>query len=443
MENIGYKAFPARGLRGSYFVWKGEANSNPGLVEAAKKAFNDPANTSGGLLKIMFGTQTVMEGVDFKNVNQIHILDPWWNDKRLEQVIARGIRLCSHKELPPENRIVNVFIHLSTNGSYEKVYDLKIMKGTHEKNVKSFMIPENAPQENSGLLSFRGAYVQINTEGEAVISDSQQVFYGHEIVPGSVRRGADQELNKLIGRHKKLDSRSVQEYMYERSLEKLNIARQFEKVIKEVAIDCSINKHGNVVRLNEVYKPSVYTENTWELFYENYSTGELFRRLNTKSVFTVPEILSNESLRSRSFLFKNTFSGEEKTINKSLIVSENIDCGKNPVYEFKFPELIANMSLNKELIPFLLKMDKYLIVDFFNNVQHNPSYRTTVIQDPKLHLKLKTLPTRKVSDEREKYIASLKEFGFNVNGDESLWDDFTLEQLKSNYEQINKFKKKS
>jgi len=165
--------------------------------------------------------------------------------------------------------------------------------------------------------------------------------------------------------------------------------------------------------------------------------------LNTKSVFTVPEILSNESLRSRSFLFKNTLSGEEKTINKSLIVSENIDCGKNPVYQFKFPELIANMSLNKELIPFLLKMDKYLIVEFFNNVQHNPSYRTTLIQDPKLHLKLKTLPTRKVSDEREKYIASLKEFGFNVNGDESLWDDFTLEQLKSNYDEIDKFKKKS
>ena len=30
-----------------------------------------------------------MEGVSFKNVKQVHITDPWWNEARIEQILAR------------------------------------------------------------------------------------------------------------------------------------------------------------------------------------------------------------------------------------------------------------------------------------------------------------------------------------------------------------------
>jgi hypothetical protein len=144
MENLGYSLFPQRGPNGSYFVWKGELNTQPDLVQSAKKAFNDARNIDGSILKVLFGTQTVMEGVDFKNVNQIHILDPWWNDSRMQQIIARGVRFCSHRDLPMERRVVDVFIHISTMGSYEKVFNLKVKneKG-EEHNVKSFLKIQN------------------------------------------------------------------------------------------------------------------------------------------------------------------------------------------------------------------------------------------------------------------------------------------------------------
>ena len=437
METIGYKSFPKRGVNGSFFVWKGEANKFPEQVQAAKRAFNDPANIDGKLLKVMFGTQTVMEGVDFKNVNQIHILDPWWNDSRLQQVIARGIRLCSHKDLPANKRVVNVFIHLATMGSYEKVYNLKIIDSAgHPRNITSFMIPENPDQPDTGNWVFHEAYAKADQEQGVTIKESSKLFRGHEIVPGSVVRGADQELTKAFGNGwKGLDSRSVQEYMYTRSLEKLNIARQFDKVIKEVAIDCNINQHGNVVRLNEIYRPNAFIENVWELFYENYSTGETFIRLNTKQNFTLQEILRNESQQLKSFSFKNIITGNQITVNKSLIVSEKIDC-KSTNYKFDFPSVIVDITLNKELIPFLLKLDKSKIINFFNDVQFNNAFRKSFIKDPKLHIKIKTFPTRKLSLERQKYIDALKDFGFN--GDESLWDEYTLEQLKFNYEQIKK-----
>lgn len=434
MENIGYKPFPARGVNGNYFVWKGEANNNPALVEDAKKAFNDPANTDGSVLKIMFGTQTVMEGVDFKNVNQIHILEPWWNDSRLQQVIARGIRLCSHRNLPAEERIVQVFIHLAGMGSYEKIFELEITQSSGiTRRVKSYMQPDEPRDKNSGLWIFKELYV--SPDGE--IRESSRTFRGDQIVPGSVRKGSDQTLVKAFGeKWKGLDSRSVQDYMYERSLQKLSLNRQFDKVLKEVAIDCSINKNGNVVRLNEVYTPSAWANNIWELTYENYSTGEIFKRVGSKDTFTLDEIVSNESQRATGLTFENVATGQRKTLNKSLIVSENITCDKNPVYTFSFPKQIHDMTLNNNLVKYLLKMKTVDIVNFFNNVQFNQSYRAQNIKDPKLHIKLKTLPTRKLNRDREECIESLKQFGFD--GADSVWDEFTLEQLKTIRQQFSK-----
>ena len=80
-------------------------------------------------------------------------------------------------------------------------------------------------------------------------------------------------------------------------------------------------------------------------------------------------------------------------MNKSLIVSENITCDKNPVYTFSFPKQIHDMTLNNNLVKYLLKMKTVDIVNFFNNVQFNQSYRAQNIKDPNLHTKLKTLPT--------------------------------------------------
>lgn len=41
-----------------------------------------------------------MEGVDFQNLREIHVMEPWFNLSLLKQVIGRGSRFCSHKMLP-------------------------------------------------------------------------------------------------------------------------------------------------------------------------------------------------------------------------------------------------------------------------------------------------------------------------------------------------------
>ena len=70
----------------------------------------------GAQVKVIVGSQIAGEGLDLKCVREIHVLDPWYHLNRLEQIIGRGVRYCSHGALPAELR--NCLIRL-----YSLYYD--------------------------------------------------------------------------------------------------------------------------------------------------------------------------------------------------------------------------------------------------------------------------------------------------------------------------------
>lgn len=72
-------------------------------------AFNDANNIHGQQIKVMLLGPAATEGLSFTNIRQIHILEPHWNETLIEQVIGRGIRMCSHKELPQSERSVQIY----------------------------------------------------------------------------------------------------------------------------------------------------------------------------------------------------------------------------------------------------------------------------------------------------------------------------------------------
>jgi hypothetical protein len=53
------------------------------------------------------------EGISLRNVRQVHIMEPFWNLVRTEQVKGRAIRICSHMDLPPEERTVEIYTYIS------------------------------------------------------------------------------------------------------------------------------------------------------------------------------------------------------------------------------------------------------------------------------------------------------------------------------------------
>ena len=68
-------------------------------------------NMNGENVKCILITRAASEGLDFKYIRQVHILDPWYNMNRIEQIIGRGVRNMSHCGLPFEERNVEIYLH--------------------------------------------------------------------------------------------------------------------------------------------------------------------------------------------------------------------------------------------------------------------------------------------------------------------------------------------
>jgi hypothetical protein len=85
------------------------SNDNEGDIKAARGA----KNTNGEIVKVVLGSQVASEGVDLRFIREIYLFDSWYHLNRMEQVLGRGIRTCSHAALPSEKR--NCTIHLLIN----------------------------------------------------------------------------------------------------------------------------------------------------------------------------------------------------------------------------------------------------------------------------------------------------------------------------------------
>jgi len=79
-----------------------------------------PNNFAGKICRMFMITQSGAEGISLKNVRQVHIMEPFWNYVRLEQVQGRAIRICSHKDLPMAERTVEVYTYLMKFSEQQK-----------------------------------------------------------------------------------------------------------------------------------------------------------------------------------------------------------------------------------------------------------------------------------------------------------------------------------
>ena len=81
------------------------------LTQAVSKISTN--NNYGELIKLFMITASGAEGIDLKNTRFVHLMEPYWNMVRIEQVIGRAVRICSHKNLPPEHQTVQAFLYIS------------------------------------------------------------------------------------------------------------------------------------------------------------------------------------------------------------------------------------------------------------------------------------------------------------------------------------------
>jgi hypothetical protein len=81
------------------------------------KTIVDENNKYGELVKVVIISRAAAEGIDFKYIRQVHIVDPWFNMNRPEQIIGRAVRNRSHCLLPFKERNVEIYLHTAQDKS--------------------------------------------------------------------------------------------------------------------------------------------------------------------------------------------------------------------------------------------------------------------------------------------------------------------------------------
>ena len=91
--------------------------------EAVQAAYNLDENKHGGEIDLMLVSSTGAEGLDLKNGRHVHIMEMYWDWRRIAQIVARLVRNNSHVALPPGERNVQPYLYLAVPPASEKLSD--------------------------------------------------------------------------------------------------------------------------------------------------------------------------------------------------------------------------------------------------------------------------------------------------------------------------------
>lgn len=127
-KNVKHKA--------KYIMITGQKQLSPNIEEEVA-AVTDENNTNGEKIRVIIISRTGTEGIDFKNIRQVHLMEPWYHNNRANQVIGRAVRNCSHKNLPFEERNVEIYKYGSMLPETTKeAADMYVYRVAERKTIK-------------------------------------------------------------------------------------------------------------------------------------------------------------------------------------------------------------------------------------------------------------------------------------------------------------------
>jgi superfamily II DNA or RNA helicase len=119
-----------------YAMITGETRLSPNN-DFEVKGLTGEDNKDGHKIKVVLISKAGSEGIDFKFIRQVHILEPWYNMNRIEQIIGRAVRNFSHKDLPFEKRNVEIFMYGTILGNnQEESADLYVYRVAEYKAIQ-------------------------------------------------------------------------------------------------------------------------------------------------------------------------------------------------------------------------------------------------------------------------------------------------------------------
>ena len=140
-----------------FAIWSGDESNK--VKDEIKYIFNMKNNSDGSQIKIMLGSPSIKEGVSLLRVQQVHILEPYWNMSRMLQIMGRAVRFCSHKDVSKGKRLVKIYLYLATYPG-EKTIDQYIWSLAKKKNkiIEEFEMALKESAFDCELMINRNAY---------------------------------------------------------------------------------------------------------------------------------------------------------------------------------------------------------------------------------------------------------------------------------------------
>jgi hypothetical protein len=121
---------------GNYAIISGDPRYNKDKDRYVNEA-SSSKNKNGDIIKVLLITKSASEGLDLKNIREIHIMEPWYNLNLIEQTIGRGVRRNSHIMLDEKYRNTTIYLHaaMTADRKIESI-DYRIYRYAEMKQLK-------------------------------------------------------------------------------------------------------------------------------------------------------------------------------------------------------------------------------------------------------------------------------------------------------------------
>jgi len=272
---------------GKFMLWTGKHRN-----DKTKKVFNSMENKDGKLIKLFLMTSTGKEGISLMGIRQIHIMEPWWNNIVIRQIIGRGLRICSHSHIPTED-----FIDFR-NDSINKIYNTRLVNvfkySSYIDLRYKLKLSKNLPKQDMMML----------------------------------RNNIKKEM---------LDS-SIDYMISKISLRKEIQEKLILKALKEVAIDCHINMSRNNENIN------CFVDEEYDDYFKSWNIRDNFLITDSETRYKVIKFKGNKYLMDAN---KNVYKdlGQDNILDKNLLNNKVVRVGIYKNGEIVFDEYYKQKEL--------------------------------------------------------------------------------------------------
>ena len=205
-----------------------------------KDHFNHEKNLRGEFIQILLISSSGAEGISLKAVRQVHIMEPFWNYIRIDQVFGRAVRMESHSILPENERNVEQYIYLSyfpDGNTVEDIFDsMKLLKWNEVEEIDR---TDNIKMD--------------------LVNKHKTVY---------------KTIQKILSIKKETNGRSIDQMLFDIMERKNKISLKLTDIIREASVDCIQNTRDDI-DLNEKCLRFSQKVKSEESHFPGLTSGEL------------------------------------------------------------------------------------------------------------------------------------------------------------------------